>query len=32
MLFQIANKLKDNKYVINIIKELKQFFNDIIDD
>lgn len=32
MLFQIANKLKDSKYVINIIKELKQFFNDIIDD
>jgi hypothetical protein len=32
MLFQIVNKLKDSKYVINIIKELKQFFNDIIDD
>jgi len=26
-LFQIANKLKDNKYLNNIIKELKQFFN-----
>lgn len=31
-LFQIANKLKDNKYLNNIIKELRQFFNsDNID-
>ena len=32
ILLQIANKLKDNKYLGHIIKELKQFFNDIIDD
>ena len=32
ILFQIANKLKDSKYLGHIIKELKQFFNDIIDD
>jgi len=32
ILLQIANKLKDPKYLIHIIKELKQFFNDIIDD
>ena len=32
ILLQIANKLKDTKYIIHIIKELKQFFHDIIDD
>ena len=32
LLLQIANNLKDNKYLGHIIKELKQFFNDIIDD
>jgi|UniRef100_A0A6C0LF49 hypothetical protein len=31
-LLQIANKLKDDKYLNCIIKELKQFFNNIIDD
>jgi hypothetical protein len=31
-LLQIANKLKDEKYLNCIIKELKQFFNNIIDD
>ena len=32
ILLQIANKLKDDKFIICIIKELKQFFNTIIDD
>ena len=32
ILLQIANKLKDNKYIGHIIKELKQFFHNIIDD
>ena len=32
ILLQIATKLKDPKYIIHIIKELKQFFHDIIDD
>jgi hypothetical protein len=32
ILLQIANKLKDNKYLGHIIKELKQFFHNIIDD
>ncbi len=32
ILLQIANKLKDEKYLNCIIKELKQFFNNIIDD
>jgi hypothetical protein len=32
ILLQIANKLKDSKYIIHIIKELKQFFHNIIDD
>ena len=32
ILLQIANKLKDNKYLGHIIKELKQFFNNIIDE
>jgi hypothetical protein len=32
ILLQIANKLKDDKYLNCIIKELKQFFNNIIDD
>ncbi len=32
ILLQIANKLKDDKYINCIIKELKQFFNTIIDD
>lgn len=32
MLLQIGNKLKDDKYLNCIIKELKQFFNDIIDE
>ena len=32
ILLQIANKLKDDKYINRIIKELKQFFNTIIDD
>ena len=31
-ILQIANKLKDDKYLNCIIKELKQFFNNIIDD
>jgi len=31
-LLQIANKLKEDKYLNCIIKELKQFFNNIIDD
>jgi hypothetical protein len=31
-LLQIANKLKDTKYINCIIKELKQFFPTIIDD
>jgi hypothetical protein len=32
ILLQIANKLKDDKYINYIIRELKQFFNNIIDD
>ena len=32
ILLQIANKLKDNKYLGHIIKELKQFFHNIIDE
>jgi hypothetical protein len=32
ILLQIANKLKDSKYIIHIIKELKQFFHNIIDE
>jgi hypothetical protein len=32
MLLKIANKLKDTKYLLCIIKELKQFFPYIIDD
>ena len=32
ILLQIANKLKDSKYIGHIIKELKQFFHNIIDD
>jgi hypothetical protein len=31
-LLKIAHKLTDDKYIICIIKELKQFFNTIIDD
>ena len=31
-LLQIAHKLTDDKYINCIIKELKQFFNTIIDD
>ena len=31
-LLQIANKLKDDKYLNCIIKELKQFFNNIINN
>ena len=32
MLLKIANKLKNTKYLICIIKELKQFFPYILDD
>jgi hypothetical protein len=32
ILLQIAGKLKDPKYIISIIKELKQFFPDNIDE
>jgi len=32
MLLKIANKLKDAKYLLCIIKELKQFFPYILDD
>lgn len=32
ILLQIANKLKDNKYLNSIIKELKQFFSSNIDE
>ena len=32
ILLQIAGKLKDSKYIISIIKELKQFFPDNIDE
>jgi hypothetical protein len=32
MLLKIANKLKDTKYLLCIIKELKQFFPYILDD
>ncbi len=31
-LLQIANKLKEDKYLNCIIKELKQFFTNIIDE
>jgi len=32
ILLQIGNKLKDDKFLNCIIKELKQFFNNIIDE
>jgi hypothetical protein len=32
MLLQIGNKLKDDKFLNCIIKELKQFFTNIIDE
>ena len=32
VLLKIANKLKDTKYLLCIIKELKQFFPYILDD
>jgi hypothetical protein len=32
ILLQIGNKLKDDKFLNCIIKELKQFFTDIIDE
>jgi hypothetical protein len=32
ILLQIAGKLKEPKYIISIIKELKQFFPDNIDE
>lgn len=31
ILWQIAGKLKETKYILCIIKELKQFFNDNIE-